>query len=59
VRDANGEAAATRIITDISSAEEAVVTLLGANGEEGGRMHGLQEDEHDGWVEIRCALQFD
>eukprot|EP00611_Tribonema_gayanum_P030367 TRINITY_DN8423_c0_g1_i1.p1 TRINITY_DN8423_c0_g1~~TRINITY_DN8423_c0_g1_i1.p1 ORF type:complete len:705 (+),score=261.06 TRINITY_DN8423_c0_g1_i1:59-2173(+) len=53
IRDANGEAVATRIVTDISNAEEAVVTLLGAADEEGGRMHGMEESDHDGWVEIR------
>jgi hypothetical protein len=53
VRDANGEAVATRIVTDVSNTEEAVVTLLGAAGEEGGRRHGLEENDHDGWVEIR------
>lgn len=33
----------------ISEEEEGVVTLLGACGEDGGRMHGMQEDEvmHD------------
>ncbi|CAM9241253.1 unnamed protein product [Chrysoparadoxa australica] len=52
VRDSNGETPATRIITNISNEEEGVVTLLGAAGEEGGRMHGMEENDHDGWVEI-------
>ncbi|CAM9855363.1 unnamed protein product, partial [Hapterophycus canaliculatus] len=45
VRDLNGEAPTTRIITDISLEEEGVITLLGAFGEDGGRMHGMQENE--------------
>lgn len=52
VRDVNGENPLTRIVTHISSEEEGVVTLLGAFGEEGGRVHGLEESEHDGWIEI-------
>uniref|UniRef100_A0A7S1GCU7 Ubiquitin-activating enzyme E1 C-terminal domain-containing protein n=1 Tax=Bicosoecida sp. CB-2014 TaxID=1486930 RepID=A0A7S1GCU7_9STRA len=50
VRDANGEPPVTRIITGITSAKEGVVTLLPEH--EGGRLHGLDESEHDGWVEI-------
>eukprot|EP00752_Nemacystus_decipiens_P009825 g8767.t1 len=52
VRDINGEAPTSRIITDISLEEEGVITLLGALGEDGGRMHGMQENEHDGWIEL-------
>ncbi|CAM9463253.1 unnamed protein product, partial [Choristocarpus tenellus] len=52
VRDLNGEAPTSRIVTDISNEEEAVVTLLGACGEEGGRMHGMEENDHDGWIEL-------
>jgi len=52
VRDKTGENPVTRIITHISNEEEGVVTLLGAFGEEGGRMHGIQDDDHEGWVEI-------
>lgn len=52
VRDKTGENPVTRIITNISNEEEGVVTLLGAFGEDGGRMHGIQDDEHEGWVEI-------
>ncbi|CAM9530980.1 unnamed protein product [Ectocarpus sp. 6 AP-2014] len=52
VRDVNGEAPTSRIITDISLEEEGVITLLGALGEDGGRMHGMQENEHDGWIEL-------
>ncbi|CAM9644313.1 unnamed protein product, partial [Ectocarpus fasciculatus] len=36
----------------ISLEEEGVITLLGALGEDGGRMHGMQENEHDGWIEL-------
>lgn len=52
VRDANGEAVATRIVTHVSSEENAVVTLLGAAGEEGARHHNIEESEHEGWVEL-------
>ncbi|CAM9195899.1 unnamed protein product [Laminaria digitata] len=52
VRDLNGEAPTSRIITDISSEEEGIVTMLGAFGEDGGRMHGMEENEHDGWIEL-------
>lgn len=52
VRDKTGENPVTRIITHISNEEEGVVTLLGAFGEDGGRMHGIQDDDHEGWVEI-------
>ncbi|CAM9851397.1 unnamed protein product, partial [Ectocarpus sp. 12 AP-2014] len=52
VRDVTGEAPTSRIITDISLEEEGVITLLGALGEDGGRMHGMQENEHDGWIEL-------
>jgi hypothetical protein len=52
IRDKTGENPVTRIITNISNAEEGVVTLLGAFEEEGGRMHGIQDDDHEGWVEI-------
>ncbi|CAN0422299.1 unnamed protein product, partial [Phaeothamnion confervicola] len=53
VRDATGEALATRIVTHVTNdAERPLVTLLGAMGEEGGRMHGLDENDHDGWVEL-------
>lgn len=33
------------VFGQISTEEEAVVTLLGAYGEDGGRMHGMQENE--------------
>ncbi|CAM9728043.1 unnamed protein product [Scytosiphon promiscuus] len=52
VRDLNGEAPTSRIVTDISLEEEGVITLLGAFGEDGGRMHGMEENEHDGWIEL-------
>jgi len=52
IKDMNGENPLTRIITHISNEEEGVVTLLGAFGEEGGRVHGLEESDHDGWVSI-------
>ncbi|CAM9696526.1 unnamed protein product [Ascophyllum nodosum] len=52
VRDLNGEAPVSRIVTNVSSEEEAVITLLGAYGEDGGRMHGMEENEHDGWIEL-------
>jgi ubiquitin-activating enzyme E1 len=52
IKDVNGEAPATRIITHISSGPEAVVTLLGANGDEGGRVHGIEDNDHEGWIEI-------
>ncbi|CAM9963175.1 unnamed protein product [Discosporangium mesarthrocarpum] len=52
VRDLNGEAPLSRIVTHVSNEEEAVVTLLGAFQEEMGRTHGMDENEHDGWVEL-------
>src|SRR5690606_24869544 len=52
VRDKTGENPVTRIITNISNEEEGVVTLLGAFDEDGGRMHGIQDDDHEGGVEI-------
>mmetsp|Transcript_25362 Transcript_25362/g.33102 ORF Transcript_25362/g.33102 Transcript_25362/m.33102 type:complete len:1104 (+) Transcript_25362:37-3348(+) len=52
VRDSNGENPLTRIVTHISNDEEGIVTLLGAFGEDGGRVHGLEENDHDGWIEI-------
>ncbi|CAM9863550.1 unnamed protein product, partial [Heterosigma akashiwo] len=51
IKDMNGENPLTRIITHISNEEEGVVTLLGAFGE-GGRVHGVEESDHDGWVSI-------
>lgn len=50
VRDANGEPPVTRIITHITNEKEGVVTLLSEG--EGGRLHGIDPNEHDGWVEI-------
>jgi len=50
VRDVTGENPHTRIITHIENDEEGTVTLL--SQEDGGRSHGIEESEHDGWVEI-------
>ncbi|OQR92773.1 ubiquitin activating enzyme, E1 family [Thraustotheca clavata] len=48
--DATGENPITRIITDISSDEDGLVTLLGPDDD--GKMHELPDSDHDGWVEI-------
>ena len=50
VRDVTGENPVTRIITHIANDEAGTVTLL--SQEDGGRAHGIEESEHDGWVEI-------
>jgi len=52
IRDATGENPITRIITHITNDAEGIVSLLGADGEEEGKMHGLDDNDHDGWVEI-------
>ncbi len=41
----------TRVVTHISNDEEGVVTLVGAD--EDGKLHGLEDSDHDGWVDIR------
>lgn len=40
-----GASLAVTLYLQISSEEEGVITLLGAYGEDGGRMHGMQENE--------------
>ncbi|KDO35490.1 hypothetical protein SPRG_00337 [Saprolegnia parasitica CBS 223.65] len=48
--DATGENPITRIITDISSDEDGLVSLLGPD--EDGKMHELPDSDHDGYVDI-------
>ena len=50
VRDMTGENPHTRIITHIENDEAGTVTLL--SQEDGGRSHGIEESEHDGWGDI-------
>ena len=51
VRDSNGENPNVRVITDITSDEKGVVTVL-APPEPGARRYGINESDHDGFVEI-------
>ncbi|KAF0697402.1 Aste57867_11882 [Aphanomyces stellatus] len=48
--DATGENPITRIITDITSDEDGLVSLLGPDDD--GKMHELPDSDHDGWIEI-------
>ncbi|OQR97624.1 ubiquitin activating enzyme, E1 family [Achlya hypogyna] len=48
--DATGENPITRIITDITSDADGLVSLLGPDDD--GKMHELPDSDHDGWVEI-------
>lgn len=48
--DCNGVPPVSCSVTNITADEKGVVTLLASN--EGGKMHGLQESDHDGWVTI-------
>ncbi|RHY11611.1 hypothetical protein DYB25_012773 [Aphanomyces astaci] len=49
--DATGENPITRIITDISSDDDGLVSLLGPDDD--GKMHELPDSDHDGWIDIR------
>lgn len=40
----------------ISLEEEGVITLLGALGEDGGPMHGMQENEVQQCITLQCTL---
>ena len=51
VRDSNGENPNVRIITNITSDERGVVTVL-EPPEPGARRHGVEESDHDGFIEI-------
>eukprot|EP00944_MAST-04C_sp_MAST-4C-sp1_P014587 g14587.t1 len=51
VRDSNGENPNVRVITDITNDEKGVVTVL-APPEPGARRYGINESDHDGFVEI-------
>ncbi|ETV65918.1 hypothetical protein, variant [Aphanomyces astaci] len=48
--DATGENPITRIITDISSDDDGLVSLLGPDDD--GKMHELPDSDHDGWIDI-------
>ena len=47
VRDLNGEQPVTRIVADISSEPQAIVSLLPPPD---GKRHNIEDTEHEGWV---------
>uniref|UniRef100_A0AAV1TZN0 E1 ubiquitin-activating enzyme n=1 Tax=Peronospora matthiolae TaxID=2874970 RepID=A0AAV1TZN0_9STRA len=49
--DATGEAPITRIITDITTDVDGVLSILGHD--EDGKMHEMPDSDHDGWIDIR------
>jgi ubiquitin-activating enzyme E1 len=51
VRDRNGENPNVRIITNISNDEKGTVTIL-KPPEGGARIHGIEENDHDGFIEL-------